>query len=97
MGVIPINFSPEVEIHIKGMQRGNRSQWVNRVVKKAIQAELSDTKSKTIDEFSVIQLIQVAVSRCFRKSIAGSPEEARMVELRNILIEHIESITPTNL
>lgn len=97
MGVIPINFSPEVEIHIKGMQRGNRSQWVNRVVKKAIQAELSDTQSKTIDEFSVIQLIQIAVSRCFRKSIAGSPEEARMVELRNILIEHIQSITPENL
>ncbi len=97
MGVIPINFSPEVETHIKGMQRGNRSQWVNRVVKKAIQAELSDTQSKTVEECSSIQLIHIAVSRCFRKSIAGSPEEARMIELRNILIEHIQSISPKGL
>lgn len=97
MGVIPINFSPEVEVHIKGLKRGHRSQWVNRVIKKAIQAELNDTESKTIDEFSIIQLIQIAVSRSFRKSIAGSPEESRLIELRNLLLEHIETITPKDL
>ena len=95
MGVIPINFSPEVEVHIKGLKRGYSSQWVNRVVKKAIQAELSDVDSKTIDEFSIIQLIQIAVSRTFRKSLAGSPEESRLIELRNLLLEHIETIIPS--
>lgn len=97
MGVIPINFSPEVEVHIKGLQRGNRSQWVNRLVKKAIQAELGDHQAKTIAEFSIPQLIQIATSRCLTKSYAGSPEEARLLELRNILLEHISKMAPKEL
>lgn len=97
MGVIPINFSPEVEVHIKGMQRGNRSQWVNRIVKKAIQADLGDDQVRTIAEFSIPQLIQIACSRCMTKSLAGSPDEARLLELRNLLLEHIEKIVPKDL
>lgn len=97
MGVIPINFTPEVEVHIKGLKRGNRSQWVNRVVKRAIQADLGDSQSKTVAEFSIPQLIQIASSRCLTKSYAGSPEEARLLELRNLLLEHIEKMVPKHL
>ncbi len=97
MGVIPINFSPEVEVHIKGLQRGNRSQYVNRVVKKAIQADLGDDQARTIAEFSIPQLIQVACSRCLTRTYAGTPEEARLLELRNLLLEHIEKMVPKDL
>ncbi len=97
MGVIPINFSPEVEVHIKGMQRGNRSQWVNRVVRDAIQSKLSDTESQRVSELSIPQLIQKGVSRVIARKWVNTPEEARLYELRNLLLEHIEKMAPKDL
>lgn len=97
MGVIPINFSPEVEVHIKGMKRGNRSQWVNRVVRDAIQSKLSDTESQRVCDLSIPLLIQKGVSRVISRKWVNTPEEARLYELRNLLLEHIEKMVPNDL
>lgn len=97
MGVIPINFSTDVETHIKGLRRGNRSQWVNRVVKAAIQARLSDTSSALVEDLSAASLVHAACLRCFTKSNAGTPEEARLIELRNLLIDTMGKMIPKDL
>lgn len=98
MGVIPINFSPGVEVHIKGMKRGNRSQWVDRIIKQEIQRELKDEDQLRLIECSHVKLIVHAVQRAVsNKSREFSPEEKRLMELRNLLLEHMATMIPKDL
>lgn len=95
MGVIPINFSPDVEVYIKGLKRGNRSQWVNRQIKEAIRAEVGDKESTIVEKLSAVQLIQVAVQRFLTLSQwHDTPEENRMLELRNMIVELMKETMP---
>lgn len=98
MGVIPINFTPDVEIFIKGMQRGNRSQWVNRQIQEAIRAKSGDQESTIVEKLSAIQLVQVAVQRFLTLSKwHDTPEENRMLELRNMIVELMRDTMPKDL
>jgi len=90
MGVIPINFSPEVEAFIKGNRAGTRSAVVDRVMKKYIQAKLSDTSSSTVAEKTAQQLVYLATSRYMTAERAGTAFEDRLIQLRDILLEHME-------
>ena len=98
MGVIPINFTPDVEVYIKGLKRGNRSQWVNRQIKEAIRAEVGDKESTIVEKLSAVQLIQVAVQRFLTLSKwHDTPEENRMLELRNMIVELMRDTMPKDL
>ena len=98
MGVIPINFTPDVEIFIKGMKRGNRSQWVNRQIRDAIRAEAGDKQSTIVEKLSSIQLVQAAVERFLTLSKwHNTPEENRMLELRNMIVELMRDTMPKDL
>lgn len=98
MGVIPINFTPDVEVYIKGLKRGNRSQWVNRQIKEAIRAEVGDKESTIVEKLSAVQLIQVAVQRFLTLSKwHDTPEENRMLELRNMIVELMKETMPRDL
>ena len=98
MGVIPINFSPDVEVYIKGLKRGNRSQWVNRQIKNALRAEVGDKESTIVEKLSAVQLIQVAVQRFLTLSKwHDTPEENRMLELRNMIVELMKETMPRDL
>jgi len=90
MGVIPINFSPEVEAFIKGNRAGTRSAVVDRVMKKYIQSKLSDTSSSTVAEKTAQQLVYLATSRYMTAERAGTAFEDRLIQLRDILLEHME-------
>ena len=98
MVVIPINFSPDVEIHIKGMKRGNRSQWVDRVIKAEIQRKLKDDDQLKLIECSHVKLIVHGCARALKNNTKNlSPDERRMIELRNMLLDHLATMIPKDL
>tara|TARA_Y100001963_G_C6762103_1_gene440054 strand:+ start:1487 stop:1801 length:315 start_codon:yes stop_codon:yes gene_type:complete len=104
MGVIPINFSPDVEVFIKGMKRGNRSQWVNKEVKKVIQAGLGDSDQRRIVEVSAIHLIGTSINRvqgCVVDSKSFDEEKRkkllRLKELGEMCKDLIEELVPKDL
>ena len=90
MGVIPINFSPEVEVFIKGSRKGTRSQVVDRVMKKYIQAQLSDNELATVEDTPIPSLIAAAISRAHKIDIHSQDWFERALVLRDILIKHLE-------
>ncbi len=90
MGVIPINFSPEVEAWIKGNRAGTRSQVVNRAMKKYIQSKLGDTPSQMVGDKTSQQLVYLATSRYMTAERAGTAFEDRLIQLRDILLEHMD-------
>nr|AXH79533.1 MAG: hypothetical protein [Circular genetic element sp.] len=90
MGVIPINFSPEVEVFIKGSRKGTRSQVVDRVMKKYIQAQLSDSEATTVDDCSIPQLINIVINRSHKIETHNQDWFDRALVLRDILIKHLE-------
>jgi hypothetical protein len=90
MGVIPINFSPEVEAFIKGNRAGTRSAVVDRVMKKHIQSKLSDTSSSLVSDLTAEQLINAATVRYMIGEKTGTAYLDRLIQLRDILIEHME-------
>ena len=100
MGVIPINFSHMAEGKIKGLPRGTRSEWVNKLVEDKIRAhKLSDHQLKQVIECSYIQLIGEACARAITNSNKDSDEVKRMMELRNMLLDHMHKTmkVPMNL
>ena len=90
MGVIPINFSPEVEVFIKGSRKGTRGQVVDRVMKKYIQAQLSDNELATVEDTPIPSLIAAAISRAHKIDIHSQDWFERALVLRDILIKHLE-------
>jgi len=90
MGVIPINFSPEVEVFIKGSRKGTRSTMVDQVMKKHLRAQLSDVVSATVEETSIPSLIAAAISRAHKIDIHSQEWFERALVLRDILIKHLE-------
>jgi len=90
MGVIPINFSPEVESFIKGNRAGTRSAVVDRVMKKHIQSKLGDTPAQLVGDKTSAQLVYLATSRYMTAERAGTAFEDRLIQLRDILLEHME-------
>lgn len=98
MGVIAINFTPDVEVHIAGLKRGNRSQYVNKVMRDHIRSNLGDQESTIVEKLSAIQLVQVAVQRFMTLSKwHDTPEENRMLELRNMIVELMKETMPKDL
>jgi len=93
MGVIPINFSPEVEVFIKGSRKGTRSQVVDRVMKKYLQSKLSDEESMSIDDCSVRRLINIAINRSHKIDQHSQEWFERSIVLRDILIKHLEELS----
>ena len=93
MGVIPINFSPEVEVFIKGSRKGTRSTMVDQVMKKHLRAQLSDVVSATVEETSIPSLIAAAISRAHKIDIHSQEWFERALVLRDILIKHLEEST----
>ena len=91
MGVIPINFSPEVEVFIKGSRKGTRSQVVDQVMKKHLRAQLSDSESATIEDTEIPALIAAAISRAHKIDVHSQEWFERALVLRDILIKHLES------
>jgi uncharacterized protein (DUF2252 family) len=89
MGVIPINFSPEVESFIKGNRAGTRSAVVDRVMKKYIQAKLSDTSSSLVEDLTAEQLINAATVRYMIREKTNTAYLDRLIQLRDILLEHM--------
>jgi len=90
MGVIPINFSPEVEVFIKGNRAGTRSQIVDRVMKKYIQSKLSDVESATIEDSSISQLTIAAISRMQDITTYNAEWMDRAMLLRSVFLDHLE-------
>ena len=90
MGVIPINFSPEVEVFIKGNRAGTRSQVVDRVMKRYLRAKLSDGQAATVEETPIDALIAAAISRAHKIDVHSQDWFERALVLRDILIKHLE-------
>jgi hypothetical protein len=90
MGVIPINFSPEVEVFIKGSRKGTRSQVVDRVMKKYIQAQLGDGEMRTIIEATASELTAAALSKSHDITNHNQEWYDRAILLRDIFLKHLE-------
>ena len=90
MGVIPINFSPEVEVFIKGSRKGTRSTMVDQVMKKHLRAQLSDKQSATVEDTDIPALIAAAISRAHKIDVHSQEWFERALVLRDILMKHLE-------
>jgi hypothetical protein len=90
MGVIPINFSPEVEVFIKGSRKGTRSQVVDRVMKKYLQSKLGDEQSALVEDSSIQQLTAACISR--HQDLQNWDQEwmDQAMVLRDVFIRHLE-------
>jgi len=90
MGVIPINFSPEVEVFIKGNRAGTRSAVVDQVMKKYLQARLGDEEAALIIDSSIQQLTAACIAR--HQDLANWSQEwmDRAMILRDVFIKHLE-------
>ncbi len=89
MGVIPINFSPEVEVFIKGSRKGTRSQVVDRVMKKYLRAKLSDEAAATIEDSSNEQLTLACINRFNDISQFDKEWLDRALLLRDVFLAHL--------
>lgn len=90
MGVIPINFSPEVEVFIKGNRTGTRSAVVDQVMKKYLRSKLSDIESSNIEDLTVGQLVASAINRMYDVAKCNQEWFERALVLRDILLKHLE-------
>jgi len=90
MGVIPINFSPEVEVFIKGNRPGTRSQVVDRVMKKYLQSQLGDEQSALIEDSSIQQLTAACIARHQDLENWNQDWMDRAMILRDVFIKHLE-------
>lgn len=99
MGVIPINFSHMSEGKIKSLPRGTRSEYVNRLVEDKIRLQLSDNQLKQVIDCSYMELISEGVRRAITNSNKDSEEVIRLMELRNMLLDHMHKVmkVPMNL
>ncbi len=90
MGVIPINFSPEVEVFIKGIRAGTRSAAVDNVMKKHLRARLGDDDRISTTDTSIQQLTAICINK--HQSIEEFNQEwlDRAMLLRDIFIKHLE-------
>lgn len=90
MGVIPINFSPEVEVFIKGSRKGTRSAVVDHVMKKYLRAQLSDSTAATIEDSSNQQLTMACINRFNDISQFDKEWLDRALVLRDVFLKHLE-------
>jgi hypothetical protein len=90
MGVIPINFSPEVEVFIKGNRAGTRSAVVDRVMKKYLQARLGDETSALIDDSTIQQLTAACIARHQDLEQWNQDWMDQAMVLRGLFIKHLE-------
>ena len=90
MGVIPINFSPEVEVFIKDSRKGTRSTMVDQVMKKHLRAQLSDKQSATIEDSDLHQLTMACISRMNNTVDFNQHWWDRAMLLRDVFIKHLE-------
>jgi len=90
MGVIPINFSPEVEVFIKGNRAGTRSQVVDRVMKKYLQSQLGDESSSLVEDATIQQLTAACIARHQSLEDWNQDWMDQAMVLRGLFIKHLE-------
>lgn len=90
MGVIPINFSPEVEVFIKGSRKGTRSAVVDRVMRNYLRSQLSDETAATIEDSSNQQLTMACINRFNDITQFDKEWLDRALLLRDVFLAHLE-------
>jgi len=90
MGVIPINFSPEVEVFIKGNRAGTRSQVVDGVMKKHLRARLGDDDRISTTDTSIQQLTAICINKHQQIESFNQDWLDRAMILRDLFIKHLE-------